>query len=317
MKSAVEEKPNFSVKAPRRKIRRTKQDVVFDTVNIAFTLIITFIMTYPLWYIVIMSFSSATAAASGKVYFWPIDATLEAYQNVIKEDRIWRGYANTILYTIGSTCYNLVLMIPAAYVLSKKYLRFRGVISWYFFITMYFGGGLIPSYLLNKALGLVNSPLIMVLGTGIACSNLIVTRTFFQTSIPGELYESAYIDGASEFRCFVRITLPLSGAILAVMSLYNIVGVWGNFYTALIYLTNQNYWPLQMVLRQILILNETAVLNLGEMNEEEKALALHQAELVYTMKYAIIFIASAPLLCIYPFVQKYFVKGVMIGSVKG
>lgn len=218
---------------------------------------------------------------------------------------------------MAHTIYVLLLTIPAAYTLSKKQLPGRVVITWYFFITMFLSGGLIPSYILNRNLGLVNSRWIMILGMGIGYSNLIITRTYFQTSIPNELFESAYIDGATEWQTFLKIALPLSGAIIAVMALYAAVGTWGSWYTAFIYITDQKKWPLQLRLRQILILNQTQSLDYGMMSQEEIEMLQHQAFMVYTMKYAIIFIACAPMLVLYPFVQKYFVKGVMIGSLKG
>ena len=298
-------------------IKKTRADKVFDVFNIFICSLITLIMVYPLYFTVIVSLSSPEAVASGSVYLWPKGFTLEAYQNVFRNNEIWVGYRNTILYTVANTLYCLGLTIPAAYVLTKKYLPFRGAISWYFFITMYFSGGLIPSYILNKSLHLVNTPWIMIVGAGVSCYNLIVTRTFFSSNIPDELYESAYIDGATEWQSFVKIALPLSGSILAVMALYNVVGCWHSYYTALIYITNQDYWPLQMVLRKILVLGETAMLSLEEMTDDEQEWAIRQSQMIYTMKYALIFISSAPLLIIYPFVQKHFVKGVMIGSVKG
>lgn len=174
---------------------------------------------------------------------------------------------------------------------------------------MFLSGGLIPSYILNRNLGLVNSRWIMILGMGIGYSNLIITRTYFQTSIPNELFESAYIDGATEWQTFLKIALPLSGAIIAVMALYAAVGTWGSWYTAFIYITDQKKWPLQLRLRQILILNQTQSLDYGMMSQEEIEMLQHQAFMVYTMKYAIIFTAAAPMLLLYPFVQKYFDKG--------
>ena len=211
----------------------------------------------------------------------------------------------------------LALTIPPAYALSKKNLPGRVAITWYFFATMFISGGLIPSYLLNKSLGLINTRWIMVLGMGVGYSNLVITRTYYQTSIPMEVYESAYIDGATEWQTFIRIALPLSGAIVAVMALYAAVGTWGSWYAAFIYITDQKKWPLQLRLRQILILDSTQSLDVQNMTLEDQMEMQHQAFLVTTMKYAIIFIACLPMLVLYPFVQKYFVKGVMIGSVKG
>ena len=298
-------------------IRRTRGDVVFDVINVFVVALITLTMIYPMWYIIIVSIATPEEAALGGIYLWPETISFEAYQNVFKNQDIWLSYANTVLYTVAHTIYVLLLTIPAAYTLSKKQLPGRVVITWYFFITMFLSGGLLPSYILNRNLGLVNSRWIMILGMGIGYSNLIITRTYFQTSIPNELFESAYIDGATEWQTFLKIALPLSGAIIAVMALYAAVGTWGSWYTAFIYITDQKKWPLQLRLRQILILNQTQSLDYGMMSQEEIEMLQHQAFMVYTMKYAIIFIACAPMLVLYPFVQKYFVKGVMIGSLKG
>ncbi len=299
------------------RIKRSRGDVVFDVINITIILLITLIMIYPMWYVLIVSFASPEEAVRGNLYFWPKSFTLEAYGKVFAEKKIWIGYLNTIIYTLSHTVYSLVLTILPAYALSKKKLPGRVAITWYFFATMFISGGLIPSYMLNKSLGLINTRWIMILGMGVGYSNLVITRTYYQTSIPGEVYESAYIDGATEWQTFIRIALPLSGAIVAVMALYAAVGTWGSWYTAFIYITDQKKWPLQLRLRQILILDSTQSLDVQNMTLEDQMEMQHQAFLVTTMKYAIIFIACLPMLVLYPFVQKHFVKGVMIGSVKG
>lgn len=301
----------------RNRIRRTPSDIAFDSINIGIILLITAIMIYPMWYVIIVSFASPEEAVRGSLYFWPKSFTLEAYQKVFQEKNIWIGYGNTFIYTICHTLYTLLLTIPAAYALSKKNLPGRVAITWYFFCTMFISGGLIPSYLLNRSLGIINTRWIMILGMGVSYSNLVITRTYYQTSIPNEVYESAYIDGATEWQTFIKIALPLSGAIVAVMALYAAVGTWGSWYTAFIYITDQKKWPLQLRLRQILILDSTQSLDIQYMSEEDIIEMQHQAFLMTTVKYAIIFIASLPMLVLYPFVQKYFVKGVMIGSVKG
>ena len=299
------------------RIRRSTGDIVFDVVNIAIIVFITLIMIYPMWYVIIVSFATPEEAVGGQLYFWPRTFTIEAYEKVFAEKKIWIGYGNTILYTITHTLYTLALTIPAAYALSKKNMPGRVAITWYFFATMFISGGLIPSYMLNKSLGIVNTRWIMILGMGVGYSNLVITRTYYQTSITSEVYESAYIDGATEWQTFTKIAVPLSGAIVAVMALYAAVGTWSSWYTAFIYITDQKKWPLQLRLREILIMNSTQSLDIQFMSEEDILEMQHQAFLVTTMKYAIIFIACLPMLVLYPFVQKYFVKGVMIGSVKG
>jgi putative aldouronate transport system permease protein len=299
------------------RIRRSRSDVIFDTINILIILIITAIMIYPMWYVLMVSIATPEEAALGGIYFWPKTISMEAYETVFTTKSIWIAYANTVLYTVAHTLYVLVLTIPAAYALSKKDLPGRVAIVWYFFITMFVSGGLIPSYMLNRSLGIINTRWILILGMGVGYSNLIIARTYFQTSIPQDIYESAYIDGASEMKVFFYIALPLAGAIVAVIALYAAVGTWGSWYSAFIYVTDQTKWPLQLRLRQILIMNETQSLDVLTMTQEDIEMMQHQSFLMYTTKYAIIFIASLPMLILYPFVQKYFVKGVMIGSLKG
>ncbi|HHX20536.1 MAG TPA: carbohydrate ABC transporter permease [Clostridiales bacterium] len=299
------------------RIRRSRSDVIFDTINILIILIITAIMIYPMWYVLMVSIATPEEAALGGIYFWPKTISMEAYETVFTTKSIWIAYANTVLYTVAHTLYVLVLTIPAAYALSKKDLPGRVPIVWYFFITMFVSGGLIPSYMLNRSLGIINTRWILILGMGVGYSNLIITRTYFQTSIPQDIFESAYIDGASEMKVFFYIALPLAGAIVAVIALYAAVGTWGSWYSAFIYVTDQTKWPLQLRLRQILIMNETQSLDVLTMTQEDIEMMQHQSFLMYTTKYAIIFIASLPMLILYPFVQKYFVKGVMIGSLKG
>lgn len=278
---------------------------------------ISILVLYPLYFCVIASFSDPTNVAMGRTTLWIKDFTLEAYQNILQEKQLWVGYRNTIVYTLLGTLYNLVLTIPAAYVLTKQYLPFRNAISWYFFITMYFSGGMIPTYLWIRQLGLIDNPLVLIIGSGVSCYNLIVTRQYFASSIPNELYEAAYIDGGSELECFIKIALPLAKPIIAVMALYYGVGHWNSYYNALLYIHNKDYYPLQLVLRSILITNEMALHAVEAVDTETASRLLRRAHMAEGMKYAIIFIASAPLLVIFPFVQKHFVKGVMIGSVKG
>ena len=290
----------------------------FDVVNTILLLLITFVCFYPIYYAVIASVSDFNAVATGQVSILPVGFQLTAYQAVFENQQVWQGYRNTILYTVGGTAFNLFLTIPAAYAMSKKRMLGRTVLSWFFLITMYFGGGMIPTYLLNKSLGLVNNPLIMVISGGLSVYNLIVTRTYFENSIPESLYEAGRIDGASETGLFFKVALPLSMPIVAVMCLYYAVGHWNGYFTALIYLTKTKWQPLALVLRRILIMNQTALDDaVASADPNLLANAVARANLVVTMKYALVMIASIPMLILYPFIQKYFVKGVMIGSVKG
>ena len=304
-------------------INQTKADLVFDIFNTFCMCLLMFLILYPLYFTVIASFSDPYAVVNGKVYFWPVNPTLEPYANVFKEARIWSGYRNNMINVPLGTLWNLILTMPAAYVLSKKHLRGRGLLATYFLIPMYFGGGLVPTYLQVKALGLVDKPYTLIVLGGLSIYNMIVSRVYFQTSIPEDIYESATIDGASNFRQFFQMALPLAKPILAVMALFYAVGRWNDYFTAMIYISNQRYQPLQIILRGILLLNQTALNNVNTSNmmaNEDIEYMLTLARQVYMaegMKYSLIFISSAPLLIAYPFVQKYFVKGIMIGSLKG
>lgn len=278
-------------------------------------MLITVIVIYPLYFCVIASFSSPQEVTAGNTMIWIKDFRLDAYKDILAETKLWVGYRNTIIYTLLGTLYNLMLTIPAAYVLTKKYLPFHGLISWFFLLTMFVGGGTIPTYLLMKNLNLINNPLVMIVGVGVTAYNLIVARQYFAASIPGELYEAAHIDGATEFTCFARIAIPLAKPIIAVEALYYGVGHWNSYYTGLLYLYKEKYFSLQQMLRSILMTNQMTI----DTNQSLDMVKyfMEKAQRAQGMKYSTIFVACLPLLIIYPFLQKYFVKGVMIGSVKG
>ena len=297
-------------------MKQSKGDIAFDVVVIILLTLILLIMIYPMYFILIASISDPGLVVSGKVFLYPRKVTMESYQMVFETKSIWTGYLNTVIYTVLGTMYNLCTLIPAAYVMSKKDLPGRGFFSMFFFITMYFGGGMIPTYLLMKNLGLLDTRWVLILGS-VSCYNLIVARQYYQNSIPESIYEAARIDGASEFKCFFRIALPLSSSIIAVMTLFHAVGHWNSYYNALLYVHKADYYPLQLILREILLLNQN-VLEGAILDDPDAATwAIRRMWIAESMKYSIIFISCAPLLVAYPFVQKYFVKGVMIGSVKG
>ena len=302
-------------------MKKARADRVFDACNIAVMVLLLLIMLYPLYYIVIASVSEPYDVAMGKVFLKPSGFTLEAYRNVFENRKIWVGYRNTVFYTLFGTLLNLGLTLPTAYVLSKKQLMGRTFFSWYFLIPMYFGGGLIPTYLLVKSLRLINTPVVIVIMGGLSIYNMIVTRTYFTNSIPEELYESARIDGASDLRMFFTIAIPLAVPIIAVVALFYAVARWNDYYTALIYVSSDRYYPLQMMLRSILLSYEQGFSMSSDatrgLSAEEIAWLSKKQYIAQAMKYALIFIASAPLLILYPFVQKYFIKGMMIGSLKG
>lgn len=288
------------------------EDKIFDILSytlLAFALIVTL---YPLYFIVIASISDPVAVNSGEVLLYPINITFEGYRRILKDSLIWTGYRNTILYTVVGTIINITLTMMIAYPLSRRNFSGKGFITILLVITMYFGGGLIPTYLTVKKLGLLNKWYVMVILGAVSTYNVIICRTFLQNNITEELYEAASIDGCSHFRFFLEHVLPLSKAIMAVLSLYYGVGHWNEFMRGLIYLNNEKLYPLQLILRSILIQNQAR----EQMLDDARYFA-EQEQVAELIKYGMIIIASLPVLIAYPFLQKYFVKGVMIGAIKG
>lgn len=298
---------------------KKKADKIFDIFNVVILGLIAVIMLYPLYFTVIASFSEPYDVVSGKVMFWPKGLVLTSYEEVFRNKDIWVGYRNGIVYTVLGTMLNLFLTIPAAYALSKKFLFKRNWITTYFVITMYFSGGLLPTYLQVKSLGLLNKPYTLIILGGLSVYNMIVAKTYFQNSIPESLYEAAEIDGCSQFGQFFKIAIPLAKPIIAVVTLFYAVGRWNEFFNSLVYISNSEYFSLQMVLRNILLESQLmmSTIDTSGMDSEEISYWMKRAYQAEAMKYAVIFISSLPMLIIYPFVQKYFLKGVMVGSVKG
>ena len=302
-----------------RKKRKLNRVTAYDVIVMALVVLITVIIAYPLWFVIVASVSPADDVASGKTLLWFSKFTLDAYKNVFQEERIWIGYRNTIFYTVVGTLYNLALTLPAAYAMTKKQIPFHGLISWFFFLTMFISGGLIPSFLLRKELNLYNTPWVMIITMGVSCYNLIICRQYFSNNIPGELRDAAYMDGCGDIKTFLKIYIPLSKPIIAVLALYCAVGKWNDYMSGVIYLQNQDYYTLQQMI-QIVTQQGVNVEQLFEdpsLDAESISAIMDRYYLARTMKYAIVFVGCAPLLIAYPFVQKYFVKGVMIGSVKG
>ena len=294
--------------------RKSYSDKIFDIVNLLVMIILLFIFVWPLWFVVIASFSDPNQVWMGKVVLWPKGFTLISYEELLQYKRIWTGYANTIFYTVVGTLVNLAMTVCGAYPLSRKDFMPRHVVMILLMITMYFSGGLIPTYLVVSKLGLVNTRWAMIIPGAMSVYNMIVTRTYFMNSIPSSLQEAATLDGASSFQYLLRVVLPLSKPILAVIGLYYAVGHWNDFYSALIYIYDDSMLPLQSFLRDILM---STKLTLNNMSGVDMATAAAKAQLAQTLKYSVIIVSTVPVLCIYPFIQKYFVKGVMIGSVKG
>ncbi|WP_336773695.1 carbohydrate ABC transporter permease [Paenibacillus sp. MMO-58] len=292
---------------------RSRNDLIFDILNYFVLSVIALIVLYPLYFVFIASISNPTTVLNGEMWIWPKGITMEGYMRIFKEDSIWRGYENTLLYTSVGTVINVTFTVLAGYALSRRDLYGRNTIMVYLLITMFFSGGLIPTYLVVKKLHLVNTMWALILPKAVSLFNVIIARSFFQDTIPNELLEQAKIDGCSDITFFARIVLPLSKAIIAVLALFYAVGYWNSFFDALIYLGDEKKYPLQLVLRNILVIqNELASQFVTDVESAEV-----QQRVASLLKYGVIVIASLPLLVVYPFIQRYFVKGVMIGSVKG
>lgn len=289
--------------------RETKKDRIFTIVIYIFGVIALICALYPLYFVTIASISSPVAVQTGKVYLYPVDISFEGYIRVFQDSRIWIGYRNTIVYTFLGTLCSLLFTLPAAYALSRKDFKAKRIIMFIFTFTMFFGGGLIPTYLLIKELNLYNTVWVMILPFCLSVYNLIITKTFFSRNVPQSLLDAARVDGCSDIRFFISIVLPLSKAIIAVITLYYAVGQWNEYFRAFIYLRDENLKTLQVVLRSILLQGELNANTGGQDAIEAKRIA-------GLMKYSIIILASIPVIMIYPFMQKYFIQGVMIGALK-
>lgn len=298
-----------------RKIHASRQDKIFYICNAIFLSGLLLVVFYPLYFVVIASISDPDAVNASKVVFYPIRPTLEGYAKLLQESRLWIGYRNTLLYTFFGTCLNVTLTLLTAYPLSRDDLKGGTIILGYFVFTMYFNGGLIATYLLVRGLGLYNSPFVLIILGGLNVYNLIVTRTFFRNTIPKELLDAAFVDGCSNWKFFIRIVLPLSKAIIAVMIVFYGVFHWNQYFNALIYISNARLYPLQMVLRSILIQN--TMVSVQVVDEFMMKEILEQERYAELIKYGVIIVSSLPVLVLYQFAQKYFIKGVMIGSIKG
>jgi len=301
-----------------KKNRRTTADIIFDICNITLLLLITLIILYPLYFTLIASFSDPYSVSRGEVILWIKNFTVEPYTNIFINEDIWIGYANSIINTSLVTIYALATTIPCGYVLARRGVFGKKVLMTYFVITMYISGGMIPSYLLIKQLGLIDTRWALIIPAGFSVYNMIITRTFFMSTLSEELYDAAKIDGCNEIDTFFRIALPLSKAIIAVIALYVSVAHWNDYFSSLLYISSKRLFPLQYVLRNILIMNQQMEnIITSSMKAELVESMRHRALMAEGMKYSTIFISSLPLLIIYPFVQKYFIKGVMIGALKG
>ena len=300
------------MKTKSNKLGRCKQDVIFDTVVLVVVTLVLIVVAYPLYFVIISSFSDPGAVTRGEIILLPKGFTLEGYTSVFKNNEVVRSFLNTVIYTVVGTGINIAVTIPAAYALSRNDLRGKGIIIAFFMLTMYISGGLIPTYMLIKNLQMVDTIFALVLPGALSVYNMIVALSFFKQNIPIELLEAATIDGCNNTKFFFRIAIPLSSAIVAIMVLYYGVGHWNSYFNAMIYMTSRQKWPLQLVLRTLLIIDPQQTENIKDIAE------LQRLQMVAAlMKYSLIIVSSVPILFVYPFIQKHFVKGVMIGSVKG
>ena len=286
-------------------------DKIFGASVIILSILIFIIVAYPLWFIVIASISNSNLVNLEQVTFLPKDIRFYGYQQILEDSRIWKGYANTILYVVAGTVLNMIVTMPAAYALSRRNFKARNVVMLYFVFTMFFSGGLVPLYMTVSSLHLISTKTILIIFIAVNTYNLIIARTFIQNSIPEDLYEAAVLDGCSHFTYFIKVVLPLSKAVNSVLILYYAVYHWNDYFNALIFNSKSENAPLQIVLREILLLNQAFASGNGGVQGGYGQSSADQ------VKYAVIIVSTVPILCVYPFIQKYFEKGVMIGAVKG
>jgi putative aldouronate transport system permease protein len=295
-----------------KRMREAALDKVFLAIIYTLLGLGILVVLYPLYFTVIASFSDPQAVYQGRVLLVPVDFTLEGYERLFLDPAIPRGYLNTVIITAGGTVISVFLTLTAAFALANRHLKGRAFFTGFFAFTMFFNGGMIPTYLLVRSLGMLNTFWALILPGAVGAWNLFLVRTFYQTTIPEELYEAATIDGASITCYYYKIVLPLSQAIISVMILYYGVGYWNLFFPALLYIRDEVLYPLQLVLRNIILANES--LSLADLDAETVAARQRVADL---LKYSSMIVASVPLLIVYPFLQKYFSQGVMVGSIKG
>ena len=299
-----------------RKLKRARGDVIYDTVIFIILTFIFLIVAYPLYFVIISSISDPIEVSAGKVTLAPVGFTLDGYKEVFKTRTVMRGFLNSLIITIMGTSINLLVTIPTSYALSRPDFTLKRPITLFYILTMFVSGGMMPTYIIVRSTGILNTWWSLILPGCLGVYNMIVGRTFFKTNIPMELMEAAKLDGCGNTKFFIYVVLPLSGAITAILCLYYGVGHWNSYFSALIYIQKRELWPLQLELRNSLVMN-TSVATKQVMTEAELLEKKRLDALKEMMKYSLIIISSIPVLIIYPFVQKHFVKGVMIGSVKG
>lgn len=295
----------------KTKMKLSVGDRIFNLVNAVIMIIICLVIVYPIYYVIIASITDPVIVNSGRPLFYPVKLYLNGYKTTLSYTPLWTAYGNTISYTVVGTLVSLFATIPAGYALSRKDLPGRRGLIFLFTFTMFFSGGIIPLYLTIRNLGIYNSIWAMVLPVAVSAYNLIVCRSFFEAGVPDELLEASKVDGYSDFTFFFKIAIPLSSTIIAVMCLFYATAMWNQFFNALMYLQDDNKMPLQVVLRNLVLMNQA-----NQMGSSGDAMVTKQ-KLAEQLKYCIVVVSAAPLLVVYPFIQKYFAKGVTIGAVKG
>lgn len=296
----------------KKKQIQSRFDTGFDIVSTILLVLFLLVVLYPLYFVVIASISDANAISTGQVILLPKDVSFVGYRRIFQDSRILTGYGNSVIYTLASTVIGTITTVMAGYAFSRNDLPGHGWLMKVYVFTMYFSGGLIPTYLVVKDLNLLGSPWVVILMGAVSAYNIVIARSFFTSNIPPELYEAASIDGCPNGRFFFSIVVPLSKSIIAVIALYYAVAQWNSYFNSLIYLNKQEQYPLQLILREILLSSQGVQADVTDID------ALQEMQrIAATIKYGVIIVASVPMLIMYPFIQKYFVKGVMIGSVKG
>ncbi len=297
-------------------IRSSKGDKFFMFLIYLFIAIALLLVIYPLIYVISASISSPTSVNSGEMWLLPKKITWDGYKTIFTYKSIWQGYRNTIYYTLLGTFINLLCTLPCAYALGRAEFYGKNLFMKFLMVPMFISGGLVPTYLLIKNLGMNDSIWALVIPGAVSVYNIAITRTFFQSTIPREMEEAALIDGCSDFQIFMKIVLPLSMPIIAVMGLFCGVAHWNSYFSSLIYLTNKSMYPLQLILREILV-NQDLTKGTTEMTAAAAEVAYSKQQLAQVIKYGVMIVSTLPIIMIYPFLQKYFVKGVMVGSLKG
>lgn len=307
----MKRKEKNQVVGTKVKLYNSPADKALMAVVWAMMIFILIVILVPILFIIASSFSDAKAVSAGKVFLWPVDFSLDGYKVIFQSPNILRGFANSIAYTVVGTIISVTLTLFAGYPLARTDLKIRKPVMFLFTVTMFFSGGMIPTYLVVSKLHLINSFWAMILPTAMGVWNVILIKTYIQSSIPQEIFESASIDGCSDWKYFTKMVIPLSKPIIAVMVLLYAVGKWNDFFSGLIYINDAAKQPLQLILRNILILNDSMGMSLSLAEQ------MNRQELKTLMQYSLIIVSSLPVMLLYPFIQKYFVKGIMMGSIKG